>query len=349
MNRTVSVIRCGEKRISEIDVRTIQRGDVFFVDSVFSRKFALCAGAEIETSGPYAWKVNEVGTDNFWYVGDLLSNVKPYVITCDNDPYAIPSAERLELNTITEKVLGLRAARAAAEEDGIKLICDIPAVPKKWYIDTEENRRIINSYLQNRNRVLGFPNMVLYTNGKYISDLSIWGAGVFRELWDPHKKEYIQKENLPVPLRKAYDNLWESSGDDYLVEYYGNYYLMLDHAYYKDSADYYGVQGLSELFDIALENAKTAASHDALKDCLVLVSKSCKENGDIHFVSVLIDAEASKEKVDQIKGILAECMFKNSKIAQKKSLDSQIQSASACTGEPQVGSKGHLRKSVHEI
>ena len=179
-------------------------------------------------------------------------------------------------------------------------------------------------------QVLQLPkNVVVYTDGRYLSDLAIWGAGVFGELWDPYKKKYIHKDDLPAPLQKAYENLWESSGDDYLVEYSGKYYYMLDHAYHKESACDYGVQKMSELFDIALENAKTVAVNEALSDCLVLVSKSCRENGDVHFVSVLIDAEESRTKVDQIKNVLAECMFKNPEHAQKKSIVSQVKFASA--------------------
>lgn len=194
----------------------------------------------------------------------------------------------------------------------------------------EENIQFPNIKHDLKESMSGLPeNMVVYTNGKYFSDLSIWGSGVWGELWDPHKKEYIQKEDLPAPLLKAHENLWEMSGDDYLVEYFGKYYLMLDHAYYGEHANDYGVDNLSELFDIALYNAKTAAVQSALKDCHVLVSKSCRENGNIHFVSVLIDAEASKEKLDQAKNALAECMFKKPEQDQQKSLESLIQSATA--------------------
>lgn len=161
--------------------------------------------------------------------------------------------------------------------------------------------------------------------------------------------ENNEKEELPTPLLKAHESLWERTGDDYLVEYFGKYYLMLDHVYYGDRVNEYGAETMADLFDIALYNAKTVSVQEALQDCLVLVSKSCKENGNMHFVSILVDAEASKEKVDQIKGVLQQHMFQKPEREHEQTLGERIESAAVRAAEGGNNNKTKEKESLISI
>lgn len=163
----------------------------------------------------------------------------------------------------------------------------------------------------------------------YACSLRVWGNSI-GELWDPNKKDYIEVEGLPAPLMQAHKNLWEINGDDYLVEYQNNYYYMMDHIYSEHDLRSFGLDRWSELYEVALANAIEAASHEALKDTIVLVAKKSVSLGAMHVVSVLVKPEATKENVDKIREILSGCMFKMpDKALSQPSLSSLIHSAAS--------------------
>lgn len=84
-------------------------------------------------------------------------NEKLYVITvCDDASDCIPNAEHVERNDELVKKLGKLdeiddyAAAQMAKADGIKLIDDVADIRKDFYVDTEENRKIIAEYMDKR-------------------------------------------------------------------------------------------------------------------------------------------------------------------------------------------------------
>ncbi len=170
-------------------------------------------------------------------------------------------------------------------------------------------------------------NFIAMHGDTYSWSLRVWG-GATGELWDHHKQDYIQKSELPKPLLTAHENLWEISGDDYLVEYQGRYYYMMDHIYNENAARSLGVDNWNDLYSIALQNAAHAARHEALKDALILVAEKSVALGAMHVVSVLVNAEESKEHVDKIRQVLSDCMFQMPEKSSIVPLDLQVQSAS---------------------
>ena len=82
-----------------------------------------------------------------------MKNTKNWIIAVTTDAWdLIPNAEHIERNDAMIKQLpedydDFAAARAAMSK-GVKLISDIDGIYKDLYIDTPENRTIINAYIQ---------------------------------------------------------------------------------------------------------------------------------------------------------------------------------------------------------
>ena len=158
-------------------------------------------------------------------------------------------------------------------------------------------------------------------------DLKIW-CNAAGDLWDPHKEKYIETPELPKDLLEAYEKLWEGTGDDYLVEYRGQYYYMLDHVYHEKSVFKDGEFVTQNSYELATNNAKTIANCEALKDTIILLSKGSCWIGPEHFVSVLISPYEAEGNLKKIKETLNRYMFQDSGKDMPQSLNSQIQSAS---------------------
>ena len=87
---------------------------------------------------------------------------KLYVIAiCNGASDCIPDAEHIErIDEVAEK-LGIVDtfddfdAAQMAKADGIKLIDDIDGIYKDFYVDTEENRKIIKNYMEEHPEQVG--------------------------------------------------------------------------------------------------------------------------------------------------------------------------------------------------
>lgn len=80
---------------------------------------------------------------------------KYFVCATDSASDLIPDAEHIERNDelceqlgITDELDDFEAAKEA-QIDGIKLIDNIEGIYPNLYVDSPENRKIINSYLEN--------------------------------------------------------------------------------------------------------------------------------------------------------------------------------------------------------
>lgn len=79
--------------------------------------------------------------------------MKNWIIAVSTDAWdIIPNAEHIErndelVNQLPEDYDDFSAAQAAMKK-GIKLISDIGGIYKNFYVDTPENRAIINAYIQ---------------------------------------------------------------------------------------------------------------------------------------------------------------------------------------------------------
>ena len=87
---------------------------------------------------------------------------KLYAIAiCNGASDCIPNAEHIErIDEVAEK-LGIVDmfddfdAAQMAKADGIKLIDDIDGIYKDFYVDTEENRKIIKEYMEEHPEEVG--------------------------------------------------------------------------------------------------------------------------------------------------------------------------------------------------
>lgn len=161
-------------------------------------------------------------------------------------------------------------------------------------------------------------------------DLKIW-CNAAGELWDPHKEQYIETKQLPRDLLAAYETLWEGTGDDYLVEYHGQYYYMLDYVYHEKMVLKDGEYISQDSYETAKFNAQTVAKSEALNDTIILLSKASPWIGQEHFVSVLINPYESNENLTNMKESLALHMFQNPDMTMTQPLHTKIESASLRT------------------
>lgn len=83
------------------------------------------------------------------------------VAICDSAPDCIPNAEHIErIDELVSKLGKLDeiddfVAAQMAKADGIKLIDDIEGIYKDFYVDTEDNRKIILKYMEEHPEEVG--------------------------------------------------------------------------------------------------------------------------------------------------------------------------------------------------
>lgn len=83
------------------------------------------------------------------------------VAICNSAWDCIPDAEHIErVDDVVSKLGKLEeiddfVAAQMAKADGIKLIDDIEGIYKDFYVDTEENRRIIRKYIEEHPEEVG--------------------------------------------------------------------------------------------------------------------------------------------------------------------------------------------------
>lgn len=142
----VSCIRKGGNTISDVPFDCLRAGD-----KVFSGGDPVVVGQEAHYSGDASYDgslfYDEEG--NSWFPEDLESGVKPYALAvADGSEFYIPNAvhiERVDAVWLVED--DVQAARLA-EQDGVKLIHDMPHVAPGVYVDTLENRAVIKEMLE---------------------------------------------------------------------------------------------------------------------------------------------------------------------------------------------------------
>ena len=189
---------------------------------------------------------------------------------------------------------------------------------ERWGKESEQDKEVSKIlkelYPQQKKETVLPENITVYSSDRYSANVKVWCNALVGEIWDPYKKDYITKTELPDALLHAYENLCDFTGDDYLVEYDGNYYYMIDHVYNDRLAWDLNIHNNDELYAVALKNAITIANYDELKDTVVLLSKSSFMPGSIskesHYVSVLVNPYETKENLEKIKQVLDEHMFK---------------------------------------
>ena len=148
MNK-ISSIRKGSRKIVEINFDSLQSDDIMFhKDGYWLR----CCGAPINGV--------VMDADGDAYVAhNLQSNVKPYVeVSSTCRILYIPGAWHIERNDMLDDldyVTGFSLAvgndidaALLAMADGVKLINDMPGVPAGRYIDTPENRKVIEAAIK---------------------------------------------------------------------------------------------------------------------------------------------------------------------------------------------------------
>ena len=95
---------------------------------------------------------------------------KLYTVTiCNGASDCIPNAEHIErIDELVERLGKLDeiddfVAAQIAKADGIKLIDNIEGIYKDFYVDTEENRRIIHEYMEEHPEEVGKELMGIYS------------------------------------------------------------------------------------------------------------------------------------------------------------------------------------------
>lgn len=148
MNK-ISSIRKGSRKIVEINFDSLQSDDIMFhKDGYWLR----CCGA------PMNGVVMDADGDAY-VAHNLQSNVKPYVeVSSTCRILYIPGARHIERNDMLDDldyVTGFSLAvgndidaALLAMADGVKLINDMPGVPAGRYIDTPENRKVIEAAIK---------------------------------------------------------------------------------------------------------------------------------------------------------------------------------------------------------
>ena len=135
-------------------------------------------------------------------------------------------------------------------------------------------------------------NIEIYTSEKKLyNKLKFW-CNECGDLYY-HGECSITEDDLPVPLKYAYKELWsEGSGyHEYLVDYNGNYYLAIEgeyDKYYENFLDAYtkAVVGIVELLDQS-------------NDCKVVINVSPDSlwSKEIYF---LVPAEMEKKEFNKL-------------------------------------------------
>lgn len=147
-----------------------------------------------------------------------------------------------------------------------------------------------------------------YSSEELLKELKFWSSGC-GELHH-HGECDITENELPVPLREAYRNLWnENSGfREYLVEYKEEYYVAIEAEY--DSQDC----NSAELFEESCLNAKEYILSYEKKGCRLIIGHGTgpeEADDELYF---LVPALISKEEFECIEDILTEYIFEGSSI-----------------------------------
>ena len=135
-------------------------------------------------------------------------------------------------------------------------------------------------------------NVEIYTSfNKLYSKLKFWCSGCGDLHY--HGEYHITEDDLPSPLKYAYNDLWsEGSGClEYLVDYNGNYYLAIEGEYDSEDEDFLGVytKAVIGVAELLTQNS----------NCKVIINANPDSVWDkeIYF---LVPAEMEKEEFDKL-------------------------------------------------
>lgn len=140
-------------------------------------------------------------------------------------------------------------------------------------------------------------NVEIYTSWKELySKLKFWCSGCGDLHY--HGERHITEDDLPVPLKYAYKELWsEGSGcREYLVDYNGNYYLAIECEYDIDDENFLDVytKAVVGIVELLVQNNQN-------NDCKVIINANLDSvwNKEIYF---LVPAEMEKKEFDKLEG-----------------------------------------------
>ena len=135
-------------------------------------------------------------------------------------------------------------------------------------------------------------NIKIYTSwGELFSKLKFWysGSGGFYY----NGECYITEDDLPTPLKYAYNNLWsEGSGClECLADYNGNYYLAIEGEYDSDNENFLEAYTKAVVGIVELLNQNN--------DCKVIINANHDSlwNKKIYF---LVPAEMEKKEFNKL-------------------------------------------------
>lgn len=137
-------------------------------------------------------------------------------------------------------------------------------------------------------------NVEIYTSWEELyNKLNFWcnGCGDLHY----HGERCITEDDLPVPLKYAYNELWSEGYVclEYLVDYNGNYYLAIEGEYDQYDENFLNVYTKAVIGVVELLNQNN--------DCKVIINANPDSLWDkeIYF---LIPAEIGKKEFDKLEG-----------------------------------------------
>jgi hypothetical protein len=135
-------------------------------------------------------------------------------------------------------------------------------------------------------------NIEIYTSwGELFSKLKFWCSGCGDLHY--HGECHITEDDLPAPLKYAYNNLWsEGSGFlEYLVDYNENYYLAIEGKYDSDDENFL------EAYTKAVVGIVELLSQN--NDCKVIINANPDSlwSKEIYF---LVPAEMERKEFDKL-------------------------------------------------
>lgn len=126
-----------------------------------------------------------------------------------------------------------------------------------------------------------------------------------------HGKESITEDELPLPLQRAYNELWNDGigGLNYLVETPKGYGIALINEYDTYTSEEYECP-MDELFMMALHDSVNISTHPDFKSADVYIGEysGC---GNCHEVVVVFPADMPKEQFDKAASTLESLAYKN--------------------------------------
>lgn len=120
------------------------------------------------------------------------------------------------------------------------------------------------------------------------------------KLHTPEGRELNSRDELPEPLKKAYEELWDEGNGclEYLAEYDGKYYAVLAKEFDLDFAEDHCLH-INELYRIVKENAKELHRQSLFKNTILITGDMTGADG-CHEILFLIPPCEQKKTYDEI-------------------------------------------------